>query len=253
MRITKFSILIVLCLFISLSNICNAQQTSEPSGMHWLIGLNFSADYCNQSGSENDESRSGSNEETHDQLEYAKFGYTTGLTAEFVFSSKFSIESGLQFSNKGFNQELFFGDFVDPRYGFVYETQGNIDESFMRRSFHYLDIPVRILFRTGKKKLSFISSIGFTTNILLGTKETLIIKYEDGGKKVKEVGNFEDEEYETLNISPLVSAGVTYKLNDKFSLRAEPTLRYGVLKITDTPVSKYLWNCGLNFSCVYAL
>lgn len=44
----------------------------------------------------------------------------------------------------------------------------------------------------------------------------------------------------------MISAGIDYRMNDRMNLRVEPTFRYGVMKITDAPITAYLFNAGLN-------
>ena len=59
--------------------------------------------------------------------------------------------------------------------------------------------------------------------------------------------------FNQVDISPMLSVGVDYKLNNKIHLYAEPTCRYGVVKTKDAPVVENLWNAGLNFGFYYAL
>jgi hypothetical protein len=47
--------------------------------------------------------------------------------------------------------------------------------------------------------------------------------------------------------------GLEYRLKNSFFIRAEPTFRYGILKIIDQPVTEYLWNAGLNIGVYYDL
>lgn len=54
------------------------------------------------------------------------------------------------------------------------------------------------------------------------------------------------QNYRKLNLSPLISAGFDYRLNNKRSLKVEPTFRYGILKTIEAPVSENIWNAGLN-------
>jgi hypothetical protein len=78
-----------------------------------------------------------------------------------------------------------------------------------------------------------------------------LIKERDGdiSKNVTK----EPYDYEKVNLSPTVSAGVAYRINDLMTLRAEPTFSYGVLKTTNTPVTAYLWNAGLKVSYLFGL
>ncbi|HRN94808.1 MAG TPA: hypothetical protein PL084_08790, partial [Chitinophagales bacterium] len=59
--------------------------------------------------------------------------------------------------------------------------------------------------------------------------------------------------YKKVNISPLISVGIDYKINSRMNLRVEPTFRYGVLKLMDTPITTYLYSGGLNISYYFGL
>jgi hypothetical protein len=50
-----------------------------------------------------------------------------------------------------------------------------------------------------------------------------------------------------------MSVGIDYRINEKMNLRIEPTFRYGVLKIIDTPVTGYLYSGGINVVYYYGL
>jgi len=63
----------------------------------------------------------------------------------------------------------------------------------------------------------------------------------------------ESDSYNKLNFSPTMSVGIDYRINEKMNLRIEPTFRYGVLKIIDTPVTGYLYSGGINVVYYYGL
>ena len=189
-------------------------------------------------------------------LETFKIGYTAGLNVCFKVTNKFSVEAGLQYSNKGYSfkmQELVYGDMIDPRYGFIYLTNGPTGPTKLKfvYNYHYFDIPIRAILCFGNKKLKLITSAGITTNLLVNATTTSISTYEDGN--IVRKTSDQAYNYKTLNLSPSISAGIIYSINDKIHLQAEPTLRYGILKIIDSPVTAYLWNSGLNISIYYAV
>lgn len=253
----KVSILLFLSFFcLKLSGQGVNDSTTKSFNKFWSVGVNFSADYCYRTLDNGDGSAmSDIIISSRDEYEIPKFGYTTGLTVCYHISELFSVEGGLQYSNKGydFDEEavaIDFGDMIDPRYGFVYIPNPNpvVSWDFYNNAI-YLDVPVRANFSFGKRKIKFIGSAGFTTNILLEADHVSILEYKNGDVKKKRYS--EKQYYKPLNLSPFVSIGVDYSLSKRFNLRLEPVFRYGLFHITDTPVTGYLWNAGLNFSCYY--
>lgn len=220
------------------------------------IGANFSPDYCFRTLKNND--GSSSSEQVlnwRNENETGKLGYTTGLNAIFNFKKNIGIEAGIQFSNKGYQtkiQDLTLGSAIDPRRGFAYNASGAapIRAKFIYNDY-YIDIPLKANFVFGKKKIRFITSVGLTTNIFIKEISTSVIEYNDGTSDKKSQSTTYD--YNRVNISPIVSLGIDWKLNSKNNLRIEPTFRYGVLKITNEPLTDYLWNAGLNISYYFGL
>jgi hypothetical protein len=215
------------------------------------IGVNFSPDYCFRTLKNND--GSSSNDlilKSRNETEKSKFGYTTGLNVIFNFKKNIGIEAGIQFSNKGYQtkiQDLTFGSAIDPRRGFAYNASGAapIRAKFIYNDY-YIDIPLKANFIFGKKKIRFITSAGLTTNIFIKETVTSVLEYDNGTNDKKTHSTTYD--YNKINLSPIVSVGIDWKLNVRSNLRIEPTLRYGVLKIMNEPLTDYLWNAGLNIS-----
>jgi len=217
------------------------QKTKQ--GQKVLIGVSFSPDY-NYRTLEGNSSSADVVVDGRNGSEIAKFGYTTGLNVLFNFSELFGFETGIQFSNKGYktrNQDMVFDPPIEDKNGKLHVVY----------SYQYIGIPLKARFSLGKGKLRFTSSIGLTANFLVDAKTTRHLDYPDGEKE-KTASSFKSD-CNTIDISPFVSAGINYRLNKKFHLFAEPTFRYGVIKMVDAPITGHLWNAGLNLGFYYAL
>ena len=222
-----------------------------------LFGVNISPDYCYRTLKNNDGSSTSSMIiDFRNKNEEFKFGYTAGLNVCYNISKRLGIELDMQYTNKGYtfkNSDLVFGDVIDPRYGFVYVTSGTVAPTNIKFIYNniYLDIPIRAVFSFGEKRIHLVTSIGVTTNVLLKTTQTSVLEYKNGDTKRETHDELYD--FKSLGISPTISVGADYKVNNRINLRAEPTFRYGLLKISDTPITAYLWSAGLNISCYYAI
>lgn len=248
-------------IFIITSVFVYAQDSTQTKkASRFFIGVNFSPDYCfrtlkNNDGSDLSKTIVG----IYNKIETAKFGFSSGFNLCYVITKHVSIDLGVQYSNKGFQDKksgLTFGDMIDRRRGFVYNTNpsnANLPTSGkIVYTYNYLDIPLKVNFVFGKKKVRFISSIGLTTNLLINSKNTFVGQ-DSTGKSIKNSGSNTTYTYNRINLSPTISCGIDYKANDKMFFRIEPTFRYGILKMTDTPVTQYLWNAGLNISYYFGL
>jgi len=221
------------------------------------FGVNFSSDMCyrtlknNNGSSSNDEIIKGRN-----SSEIPKFGYTTGLNFVYNLNKTIGFETGVQFSDKGYQIEttdLIYGDQIDPITGVISPESIDTKAPTMAKyinSDYYLEVPIKANFSFGNRKVRFITSAGIAVNFFIAETETAVYTYIDGSTKRKNSSSYFS--YNIINLSPMVSLGIDWKITPKINLKAEPTIRYGVLKIIDSPVTGYLWNCGLNMGCYYS-
>lgn len=251
----KFNGIILLIFLISRTGSGQDTTRSNTSNLtaKLLLGINFSPDYCFRSVNYQDGYRQAASF-TNKQI--PKFGFTSGINLKYNFSKHFGIQFGLQYSSKGYAfdlSDLTFGDMIDPRFGFIYQTQTLFEGTPAKfvYNYNYLDIPLIVEFIFVKNKIHFITGIGITTNILLSTSETAVSKNINGDSKCYTFDMIGD--YNALNISPTISAGVEYRLCNKINLRAAPTFQYGLIELIDSPIHTHLWNAGFNISCFYRL
>jgi hypothetical protein len=250
----KLSLLFFI-LFSAFTYAQDSTQTKAKKPKRIFIGVSFSSDYCFRTLKNNDGSQLSSTiVDLYNKIEVAKFGFTGGVNVCYIITKHISVGLGVQYSNKGFQDKesaLTFGDKIDRRRGFAYNTNpsnANLPTSGkIIYTYNYLDIPLKVNFVVGKKKVRFISSIGLTTNLLINSKNTFVGQ-DSTGKSIKDSGSSTTSTYNRINLSPTVSCGIDYKINNKMFFRVEPTFRYGIVKMTETPVTQYLWNAGLNIS-----
>ncbi len=228
----------------------NLKSVASKEFNRILIGVNVSTDYCYRTL----ENFDGSNQ--NNKNDEPKIGYTTGLNICKKISKHVGIEVGLQYSNKGFSSQqsdLTFGINYDPRYGFIYASNGSALPTQIKSIYNYiyLDVPISAIFRFGERRIQFITSVGIATNILLNTSVKRIVSY-DNGETQSQTNKFNSASSK-LNISPTISVGINYKISDHINLSVAPTFRYGLVLIIDSPFEGYLWSAGLNITCYYAI
>ncbi len=232
------------------------EATSNVESAKIQIGVNFSPDYCFRTLKNNDGSSSSDFVlKWRNENETSKLGYTTGLKIIFNLNKNIGIGAGIQYSNKGYQinmQDLTYGSMVDPRTGFAYNTPGSkITSAKFIYNYYYIDVPLNVNFSFGKKKIRFVTSAGFSTNVFIKETTTSIFEYDNGAHdKNTQPTTYT---YNTVNVSPFVSAGIDWRFSSRNNFRIEPTIRYGVLKIIKAPVTGYLWNAGLNISYFFGL
>ncbi|MGB0423420.1 MAG: porin family protein, partial [Flavobacteriales bacterium] len=167
-----------------------------------------------------------------------KLGYTSGLTFGFNCNRNLGLETGMQYSNMGYQTKkvkLVSGDLIDPRRGFEY-IGGDGAPSHVRiiDHFEYIGIPIALRYRMGNKKLKFSASLGCIANYLVRASSSVVLYYDDDSPERSRQTS--DTEYQDFNITLSIGAGIEYQLNPNMRITAMPTLHYGALDILDAPI-----------------
>lgn len=238
--------LLILALFtFSLYAKDNPKKETSPSDFkRFQIGINISPDVCFRTlknvsaGSIGDYIIKIRKED-----EIVKPSYTAGLNVAFNIKKFVGLETGVQYSNKGYQTKM-------EDLEFAYPNPNNPNKAKFIYNFHCIDIPIKANFTIGKKKVRFFTSVGLTTNIFIKATSTGVLVYSNHTKRETIPISYN---YKKVNISPLISVGIDYKINSRMNLRVEPTFRYGVLKLMDTPITTYLYSGGLNISYYFGL
>jgi Outer membrane protein beta-barrel domain len=225
------------CLFIATSafgQTLNNNDNKENNLKKFQIGFNISPDICYRTIEGN--ASIPMLKELRNGEEVPKISYTTSVNISYTIKKNFSIETGIQYSNKGYQTKDIEFTFPDPDPA-VPEKVKTI------YNYHYLAIPLRSNFIFGENKIRFIASVGVEVEFLINESQTSILYFPNNTTRIIEsIGS----EYRKVNLSPFLSLGADYKINDKMNLRLQPIFRYGVLKTSDTPLTDLLYSVGLN-------
>jgi hypothetical protein len=234
-------VIIFMLTLISL-NSYGQDNTATTDFKRVQIGVNVSTDIAYRTLQNNEGSQSMAHRiDSYNDIEIPKISYTAGANVSFNINKLLSLETGVQYSNKGYQTKML----AIPFETLVYDPNTPTAEGKMIYDYHYIDIPVKANFTIGQNKVRFFSSIGLTANILIDATQSSIIVAQNETTKYKHDTNYG---YNKLNISPTISVGIDYKINNNMNLRIEPTFRYGILSIIDAPIQGYLYNGGLNVS-----
>lgn len=217
----------------------SAQDSINTTNKGWAIGLIVSPDYCYRTITSDGTVSMDNIVSSRNKNETAQSGITSGINLCYFFKKRFSIETGINYSNRGYRTK-YFSDFISPVPDPFIPTRINYIYNY-----NFIDIPLKINFIAGRKRMRFIAGAGINTNFLLFFKEAQIAEYADGRTIISypkpETGfNFSD-----LSVS--LSAGTDINLTNKLNLRIEPTYRYGLGIKQTSPIKEHLWNAGLNF------
>ena len=218
-------------------------QAQDTPKSRWSVAANFSTDinYRKLENTTDDPFYDEIKEESNTR-EKNRMGYTGGVTLGYNITSKLSLSSGVQFSQKGYHSKPIY-----LTYRSISGQTKNRTASYIR-TYDYIDVPLHLRYAFGNRKLQFIAGAGLNLNILLDSREERMIKEENFYQKLNTT-----KVYTPINLSPMVSVGVSYQLTPKINIMAEPTFRHQILKNNEYRLTEYLFNYGLNVSAFYKL
>jgi hypothetical protein len=252
-------ILLLILITLTLESVGQIDPTGEvmldPNYFNkWNLGVDVSFDLGFRALIDNANSETSSSIiSSRNDMEFIKPGFTTGVNVIRNLSKKWSLVGGISYSRKGYSSKmdnLVFGDMIDPRTGFIYDTPESERFDAVQFNYHmnYIDVPIKATYLLGKQEndyernwylgLGVINS--YFINEVVTSKKTL------DGKKVGKDSNTGTANFNKFMFSPAIYFG-TYRLNAyNHQLRIEANFKYGVTEIIDTNVSATLWSAGIS-------
>jgi hypothetical protein len=203
------------------------------------IGISAAPEICYRTLLNNDGSENSSTIiKYRNENETVKMGFTGGLHLGYNFNERFGFQTGIQYANRGFSTKKIdiAGSLMDPV----------IPESLKYNyNYHYLEIPAKVNFSFGENQIRLTTSAGLSSAFLIKQSRTFIGYYKDTTTRQVFISN---DPYNRFNLFATISAGFEMHISPIISIKVEPTFRYGLLKITETPVSGHWYSGGLNVS-----
>lgn len=243
----KLSVIpLILFVFLSFSV---KSQTEDPKPKKFSFGVNFSPDYSYRSlHSNNTDYDFVSNQ--LDDWEVPAFGFTTGLSVQYLANEKFELESGIQFSDKTYNFDVNKDDFVTPNVGLNQPDDPAIpDRSITQDHYYYLVVPVKLNYYFLQKRIRMYISAGVSADFFLDDKSKSFMKFSDGTEINETFEN--DYDYNKISLTGQAGFGAETKLSQRFGIRVEPVFRYSFTPLIDELMKINLYSAGLNFVLFY--
>jgi len=232
-------------------------QEGESTNKGVIVGVSYSPDYCYRDLKGDGTDVINSNIARSNSVESAKYGFTTGLSARFSLTKNLQLETGLYFADKGERlvidlSTLTFGDMIDPRYGFVYETSEVPGTVIANNKYMYAELPLKLNYIILDKKMRLAISGGTSLNTMVGYNQKSTHKYEDGSKSVSS-NSFSTANFTRFHIGVIGGLSLEIPLSEKLALRLEPTYRRSITAINNDRIREYLYSAGMNLGVTYKL
>jgi hypothetical protein len=235
------------------------------------IAADFTGDQIDNDEHHRDPDR---RDERHDieDRENTRFSFSAGVLARYQFSKRLSLKSGLVYSNTAIHAgpgTLYAAP--DNSQGTAYKYISSLGYAYVKPPFDqspaigdsirceqveqhasYLSIPLMAGYTINAgKKLTIMPGIGFTTNLLLGSKAQTEL-HKDNEQSKLTIKNIQ-------GLAPVYFSFVTdvelhYQLNNNFSLMLLPSFKHAIVPTTSNHVVKtYPYNFGIGIGVTYGL
>jgi len=212
--------LLIILFLLPIFSFAQENETVEKSKVS--IGLRLSPDYSYRIISQNDSEMSDDQWEylknQQDSVNIPKLGYTYGLTFAYDFNDYVGIQTGIQYSNKGYRT---------ISVNTVYDIDMPPGEAQNIFNFSYLEIPLEIIGAYPAGKLQVIAGAGAAFGILASSSVKTIPDKPSDDFPVQI--NFFDHDYNKFNITPSANLGARYLVSPNLSIRAQAKFRYSLL------------------------
>ncbi len=228
--------------FVTLSHLAIAQTTepvaSTPKERKIALGLSFSPDYSYRS-LKGISANGKAIAELRNNTELPVFAFTSGVKLSTLLKKRFTFETGILFSQKGYKQK--------PQ-----ELISQIYDPAIAKSFAYqitysgIDVPIKLNFYPVKTtKGGLFISAGIANNLIMSNKVTYTSEYYNAPSQT-----VKDIKMGLLYMpSLLLSVGYQQQLSERLFLKAEPSYRRALLDLNgSTLIKTYLYSMGLDVS-----
>jgi hypothetical protein len=186
------------------------------------------------------------------------YSYSIGAGATYDINNKLSLECDILYSVKGYRWEidwdgLTFGDMIDPRFGFIYDTQEvlNTTDSWVYE-YYYIDVPVKIHYNLTGHKLKIQCSVGVVPTFFYSAYQVSEGEISGTGESYSSFRK-DDESFTKIGLSGCAEIGAVYNFTDHFRISLSPQFQYSFTNLltSEYPINSHLWSAGLNLSTFY--
>lgn len=177
--------------------------------------------------------------------EIGQFGHTINFDFRVFLAKQHKLNIGLQVSNEGYkavNDNLKFGDVIDPRRGFVYPTAGISGLTFNYK-FHYGGLNIGLKSSYGNKAVRFNHAIGIVPKFLISGSAIGELSVEN--QPTSTIDFRKTNDFNRFNLEGYISVGGEWEFKKNRIIEFAPTFRYNLIKTSDDSFTSNLWNIGV--------
>lgn len=187
------------------------------------------------------------------EFEMPTFGFTAGITFLYHVNPCMNIESGLKYSEKGWNTVFDKSDFYFPEDN-IYTNPADDpwipERAITKNRYAFLNVPVKVNWIFYKRKVDFFLSAGLSANLFL---DATIANIQEFKTRTEKQIQKEEADFYPVNMAFIAGAGMDYSFSNQFRLRIEPEFRHSFTPMVDTSLKDYPYSVGINLALFYGI
>ena len=239
----KKIILLIILLTLSRKITSQTASSSDDKERKFSIGIVGSPDYSYRILN----SRSEYDYEVTNRNNYQapRISYTAGISFTWQINKRIALETGAQYSDKGYKRKDF--DITIYNYG-----TGMFYPIDYTQEYHYgyIDIPLKANIFILTKRFKLFLSAGLAANVLVDERN-LEVRLDTHGNKTYYWNTWTEPDYTKIGCTVTGCIGASYDISKRFNIRIEPIARKSLTRLNSSDIHEYLYSYGINAGVYY--
>lgn len=233
---------IFILILILLPHVGPCQASDSLAYKRISLGVLFSPDYCYRRLEYDADSKWVSDRRNADEI--PKYGFTAGATIRYYVNKRFTLESGIVYSDKGEKTKKRTLTWAIPESSFP-------THSVTTYHYRFFELPLALNYYFQLSRFRFYIATGASVNIFLERKTTIELIYGNSNKSRS--SSSADLGFKKITYSVLASCGMDYSFNKRLTLNIEPRYRGALSSILENDkAGDYLYSVGIGIGVYYS-
>jgi hypothetical protein len=237
-------------LFIAFASVSSAQTDSTR---RWTVGVGVGAGLGYRTLSITEPSTTVDwIIRSRDEREEPRMALGGNVGAGYQLSRRIGLEAGIGYVQQGWQWHIDAGNFIirDPIDPLI--TDPAIPERItFSEVFHYLDLRLGATLTLGQGRWRSVSALGVAPALLIAARTRTYSEYSDGRRTHE--SREPVETFNDFNLFPYFGTGVAFHPGGRWEWRLQPSVRYGAMRIIDTPITAHIFSGTVDFGVRFAL
>lgn len=240
-------------LLLSLIALASVSQGQNDSTRHWTIGVGVGAGLGYRTLSSTTSSTTSDRIiRSRDEREKPRMALGGNVGAGYQLSRRIGLEAGIGYVQQGWLGQFDAGNFIirdpiDP----LHTDPALPERVTYSEVFHYLELRLGATLTLGQGRWRSVSALGVAPVLLIAARTRTYSEYGDGRRTHE--SREPVETFNAFNLFPYFGTGVAFHPGGRWEWWLLPSVRYGAMRIIDTPITARVFSGIVDLGVRFAL